>query len=65
MQDEMIQRIIVCQQENGWIGKSLHGGLNTQEGGTKCFAEIAFKKARYKLTFLHDGTIGRNNAITG
>ena len=35
MQEEMIQRIIACQQENGWIGKSLHGGLDTQEGGTK------------------------------
>ena len=44
IQEEMIQRIIACQQENGWIGKSLHGGLDTQEGGTKYLAEKALNK---------------------
>lgn len=44
MQEEMIQNIIACQQENGWIGKSLHGCLDTQEGGTKYLAEKALDK---------------------
>ena len=44
MQEETIQRIISCQQENGWIGKSLHGGLDTQEGATKYLAEKAVDK---------------------
>jgi len=44
MQEEMIQRIIACQQENGWIGKKLHGGLDTQEGATKYLAEKAIDK---------------------
>ena len=44
MQEEMIKRIIECQQENGWIGKKLHGGLDTQEGATKYLAEKALEK---------------------
>ena len=39
MKEPMLQRIIACQQENGWIGKSLHGGLDTQEGAVKYLAE--------------------------
>ena len=41
MQEPMIQGIIACQQENGWIGRGLHGGLDTQEGATKYLAEKA------------------------
>jgi hypothetical protein len=44
MKEPMIQRIMACQQENGWIGKSLHGGIETQEGGTKYLAEKAVDK---------------------
>lgn len=41
MQEPMIQGIIAYQQENGWIGRGLHGGLDTQEGATKYLAEKA------------------------
>lgn len=44
MAEPMIQRIIACQQKNGWIGTSLHGGLQTQEGATKYLAEKALDK---------------------
>ena len=39
-----IMQIISRQQENGWIGTSLHGDINTQEGGTKYLAEKAIDK---------------------
>lgn len=44
MKEPMIQGIIAYQQENGWIGKSLHGGLDTQEGATKYLAGKAVDK---------------------
>lgn len=44
IQESMIQRIIACQKENGWIGTSLHGSFGTQEGGTKYLAEKALDK---------------------
>jgi hypothetical protein len=44
LQEPMIKQIISNQQENGWIGTSLHGGLETQEGGTKYLAEKALHK---------------------
>ena len=34
----------MCQNENGWIGTSLHGNIITQEGGTKFLAEKALNK---------------------
>lgn len=49
MKEPMIRRIIACQQENGWIGKSLHGGLDTQEGATKYLAEKALDKETHVL----------------
>ncbi|MDF2542459.1 MAG: hypothetical protein K0S47_2177 [Herbinix sp.] len=44
LQEPMIQHIMACQKENGWIGTSLHGGIETQEGGTKFLAEKALDK---------------------
>lgn len=44
IQEPMIQHIMACQKENGWIGTSLHGGFETQEGGTKYLAEKALDK---------------------
>jgi len=44
LQEPLIQKIISCQKENGWIGNSLHGGIDTQEGGTKYLAEKALNK---------------------
>lgn len=44
MREVMIQQIISCQKENGWLGTSLHGGFETQEGGTKYLAEKALNK---------------------
>ena len=42
--ESMIQRIIACQKENGWIGPGLHGDRETQEGGTKYLAEKGVAK---------------------
>lgn len=42
--EPLIQKIISCQKRNGWIGTSLHGGIETQEGGTKYLAEKALNK---------------------
>ncbi|MCL2159701.1 MAG: hypothetical protein FWH48_09865, partial [Oscillospiraceae bacterium] len=42
--EPMIQKIIGFQKENGWIGTSLHGGFDTQEGATKYLAEKALNK---------------------
>ena len=44
LKEPMIRRIIACQKENGWIGTSLHGSFETQEGGTKYLAEKALDK---------------------
>src|ERR1035437_2382394 len=44
IQEPMIQYIITCQKENGWIGTNLHGSFETQEGGTKYLAEKALDK---------------------
>ncbi len=44
LQEPMIQRLTACQQADGWIGNRLHGGWETQEGGTKYFAEKAIDK---------------------
>lgn len=44
MQEEMIQNIISWQKDNGWIGKGLHGGMDTQEGATKYLSEKAIDK---------------------
>ena len=44
MAEPVIQRIIASQKENGWIGDTFHGGLDTQEGGTKYLAEKALNK---------------------
>ena len=44
LQESMVQQVVACQRENGWIGSSLHGGLETQEGGTKFLAEKALEK---------------------
>lgn len=45
LKETLIQRVISCQKENGWLGTSLHGGLETQEGGTKFLAEKALKNS--------------------
>jgi len=45
MKEQMIQKIISCQKENGWIGTALHGSTETQECGTKYLAEKALDKA--------------------
>ncbi|PNT92087.1 hypothetical protein [Clostridium thermosuccinogenes] len=44
MKEPIIQKIIVCQRENGWIGDGLHGYLDSQEGGTKYLAEKGIDK---------------------
>lgn len=44
VKEAMIQQIMGYQQDNGWIGKSLHGGIDTQEGATKYLAEKALDK---------------------
>jgi len=44
MQEPIIQQVIACQKENGWIGTSLHGDIETQEGATKFLAEKALNK---------------------
>ncbi len=44
MTEPMIQRIMACQQENGWIGRGLHRDLETQEGGTKYLGEKGINK---------------------
>jgi len=44
MQEPIVQRVIACQKENGWIGTSLHGNVETQEGATKFLAEKAINK---------------------
>ena len=44
IQEPMVQHIIACQNENGWIGSGLHGGIDKQEGGTKYLAEKALNK---------------------
>lgn len=44
LQEPIMQHIMVCQKENGWIGTSLHGGFETQEGATKYLAEKALNK---------------------
>ena len=44
MREPIVQQVIACQKENGWIGASLHGGIETQEGGTKFLAEKALDK---------------------
>ncbi len=44
IQEPMIRRITACQKENDWLGTSLHGGYETQEGGTKYLAEKALDK---------------------
>ena len=44
MQEAVIQRISSVQKENGWIGKGLHGGFESQEGGTKYLAEKALDR---------------------
>lgn len=44
LHEPMIQHIMSCQTEKGWIGNSLHGGFETQEGATKYLAEKALNK---------------------
>ena len=44
IQEPMVQYIIACQKENGWIGSGLHGGIDKQEGATKYLAEKALSK---------------------
>jgi hypothetical protein len=44
MQESIVQQVATCQKENGWIGTSLHGNIETQEGGTKFLAEKALNK---------------------
>lgn len=44
LKEPMVQQVMACQKENGWIGTSFHGGLETQEGGTKFLAEKALNK---------------------
>jgi hypothetical protein len=44
MQEPIVQQVINCQNENGWIGAKLHGDITTQEGGTKFLAEKALNK---------------------
>ena len=44
MQEPIVQQVIACQKENGWIGTSLHGDIKTQEGATKFLAEKALNK---------------------
>jgi len=50
LQEPIIQRIISCQKENGWLGNSFHGGnknagqFDNQEVGTKYLAEKAIDK---------------------
>lgn len=41
--EPIIQKIIACQKENGWIGNGFHDYLDSQEGGTKYLGEKGLK----------------------
>ncbi|HHY82097.1 MAG TPA: hypothetical protein GX505_05380 [Clostridiales bacterium] len=43
MKEPIIQKIIACQKENGWIGNGFHDYLDSQEGGTKYLGEKGLK----------------------
>ena len=44
VQEALMRQVAACQQENGWLGTTLHGDIHTQEGGTKFLAEKALNK---------------------
>lgn len=43
MREPIIQKIIACQKENGWIGDKFHDNIYSQEGGTKYLGEKGLK----------------------
>lgn len=57
LSEPIIQKIIGCQNESGWIGNSFHGGFETQEGGTKYLAEKAVGKDAPVLTRAMDAFV--------
>lgn len=43
IKEPIIQKIIACQKESGWIGTGFHDYLDSQEGGTKYLGEKGLK----------------------
>lgn len=46
IKEPIIQKIIACQKESGWIGTGFHDYLDSQEGGTKYLGEKGLKGTR-------------------